>query len=49
MLNIVVPMAGNSLFFEQQEWKFPKPLIEIKKKMMIAHPHFLSNPPDSAK
>lgn len=37
MLNIVVPMAGNSLFFEEHELKFPKPLLEIKKKMMIQH------------
>lgn len=34
-MNIVVPMAGKSIFFEGDEYKFPKPLIEIGDKTMI--------------
>jgi len=37
MLNVVVPMAGKSLFFAEEQHKFPKPLIEIDRKMMIEH------------
>ena len=35
MINILVPIAGQSIFFENSEYKYPKPLIEIGKKPMI--------------
>lgn len=37
MINILVPMAGKSLFFSDSEFPFPKPLIEIGHKTMIEH------------
>ena len=37
MINILVPMAGKSLFFSESEYPFPKPLIEIGRKTMIEH------------
>jgi len=35
MLNILIPIAGKSSFFNEVEYQFPKPLIEIKGKSMI--------------
>lgn len=35
MLNILIPLGGSSLFFETEEYVFPKPLIEIRGKSMI--------------
>ena len=35
MLNIIIPLGGHSLFFESDEYIFPKPLIEIRGKSMI--------------
>lgn len=37
MINILVPMAGKSIFFSESEFHFPKPLIEIGSKTMIEH------------
>jgi dTDP-glucose pyrophosphorylase len=37
MINILIPMAGKSLYFPESEFPFPKPLIEIGKKTMIEH------------
>lgn len=35
MLNILIPLAGKSIFFDSYEYPFPKPLIEIGGKLMI--------------
>jgi NDP-sugar pyrophosphorylase family protein len=35
MLNIVVPLAGKSPFFDSVEYPYPKPLVEINGKTMI--------------
>lgn len=35
MINIVVPMAGPSIFYDSPEFAYPKPLIEINGKMML--------------
>jgi NDP-sugar pyrophosphorylase family protein len=35
MLNVLIPMAGKSQFFDRQNYYFPKPLIEINDRMMI--------------
>lgn len=35
MLNILIPLAGKSLFFDQQHYHYPAPLIEIAGKIMI--------------
>ena len=35
MLNILIPISGTSRFFDENEYKYPKPLIEIKGKPMI--------------
>ena len=35
MINIVVPMVGASQFFDDSEYKYPKPLIEINSKTII--------------
>lgn len=35
MLNILVPLGGKSVFFESNEYPFPKPLIEIGGVPMI--------------
>lgn len=37
MINILIPMAGKSLFFSESEYPFPKPLIEIGNKTIIEH------------
>lgn len=37
MLNIVIPLAGSSNFFDKEQFFFPKPLIEFAGKMMIEH------------
>jgi dTDP-glucose pyrophosphorylase len=37
MINILIPMAGKSLYFSENEFPFPKPLIEIGSKTMIEH------------
>lgn len=36
MLNIIIPIAGASDFFEKNEYQYPKPLVEVDGKMMIA-------------
>ena len=28
MINIVIPMAGPAMFFDQSDFQYPKPLIE---------------------
>jgi len=35
MINILMPIAGRSAFFDNAEYHYPKPLIEIKGKTMI--------------
>jgi len=35
MLNILVPLAGESAFFENSNYIFPKPLAEVRGKPMI--------------
>lgn len=35
MINILIPLAGKSLFFDNNEFIYPKPLIEIHGKPMI--------------
>jgi dTDP-glucose pyrophosphorylase len=37
MLNILIPLGVQSMFFENSEYPFPKPLIEIDGKPMIQH------------
>ena len=37
MINILIPMAGQSLYFSENEFPFPKPLIEIGQRTMIEH------------
>lgn len=37
MINIVIPLGGKSVFFDNEEYPFPKPLIEINGKLMIEH------------
>jgi dTDP-glucose pyrophosphorylase len=37
MLNILVPLSVQSMFFEGSDYPFPKPLIEIDGKPMIQH------------
>jgi len=41
VINIVVPMAGNSEFFDNSNYSFSKPLVEINGKTMIEH--FIEN------
>lgn len=36
-LNILIPLAGKNQFFSEQEYPFPKPLIEFCGKTMIEH------------
>lgn len=35
MINILVPLVGESQYFDESEYKFPKPLIEVNGKTMI--------------
>jgi dTDP-glucose pyrophosphorylase len=35
MINILIPLGGKSHFFDNDEYPFPKPLIEINGKSMI--------------
>jgi dTDP-glucose pyrophosphorylase len=37
MLNILIPLAGPTPFFDSSEYPFPKPLIEIRGKPMVEH------------
>jgi len=37
MINILIPLAGSNQFFNESEYPFPKPLIEINGKTMIEH------------
>lgn len=37
MLNILIPLAGPTPFFDSSEYPFPKPLIEIRGTPMIEH------------
>lgn len=36
MINILMPMSGKSLFYDTDEFHFPKPLVEIEGEPMIA-------------
>ncbi len=36
-MNILYLMAGKSIFFDENEYNYPKPLIEINDKTMIEH------------
>lgn len=35
MLNVLIPMAGKSIFFDNSNYIYPKPLIEVKGKPMV--------------
>ncbi len=35
MLKILIPLAGKSIFFNEKEYVFPKPLLDIQGKPMI--------------
>jgi len=37
MINILIPLAGKNQFFLENEYPFPKPLIEFNGKTMIEH------------
>ena len=37
MINILIPLAGTNQFFNEAEYPYPKPLIEINNKTMIEH------------
>ena len=37
MINILIPLAGTNQFFNETEYPYPKPLIEINDKTMIEH------------
>jgi len=37
MINILIPLAGSNQFFNESEYPYPKPLIEINNKTMIEH------------
>lgn len=37
MINILIPLAGSNQFFSENEYPYPKPLIEINNKTMIEH------------
>ncbi len=37
MINIVIPIAGKNLFFPEDEYPFPVPLIEFNGKTMIEY------------
>lgn len=37
MINILIPLAGTNQFFNESEYPYPKPLIEINNKTMIEH------------
>lgn len=41
MINVVVPLAGASQYFDEREYKFPKPLMEVNGKTMIEN--FINN------
>lgn len=35
MINVLIPMAGKSVFFENKDYIYPKPLTEVKGRPMI--------------
>lgn len=37
MINILIPMAGKSQYFSENEYPFPRPLFEIGDKTVIEH------------
>lgn len=37
MINILIPLAGTNQFFNESEYPYPRPLIEINGKTMIEH------------
>ena len=37
MINILIPLAGSNQFFNETDYPYPKPLIEINNKTMIEH------------
>lgn len=37
MMNILIPIAGHDKFFKEEDFAFPKPLIDILGKSMIEH------------
>ena len=36
-MQIIIPIQGKSIFFNADEYYFPKPLIEIDGRLMIEH------------
>jgi len=36
-VNVLVPMAGQTMFFDKHKYPYPKSLIEIDEKTMIEH------------
>lgn len=37
MINVLMPMAGKSLFFQSEIYRFPKPFVEVEGRPMIEH------------
>lgn len=37
MINILIPLAGSNQFFNETEYPYPRPLIEINNTTMIEH------------
>lgn len=37
MINILIPLAGSNQFFNESEYPYPKPLIEINNRTIIEH------------
>jgi len=37
MINVLIPMAGKSQYFSDNDYPFPKPLVEIGSKTVIEH------------
>ena len=37
MINIVIPLGNISKFFDESDYQYPKPLIEVNGKIMIQH------------
>ena len=35
MINVLIPLAGTNQFFNELDYPYPKPLIEINDKTMI--------------
>jgi NDP-sugar pyrophosphorylase family protein len=37
MINVLIPMAGKNQYFSENDYPFPKPLVEIGNKTVIEH------------